>query len=204
MTAPATSAVPAAAPAKKPAKQTIRDVIAADYRGGMPLTKALFVAARKRGLGPADSEDAAQETFRIAMEHEDDGMPWDPPDDVEAHLLRIQDNLLAERRRKYRKKPTDSLGQDKEIASLGATPEAMAIEEHDRARFAAEIRKQLAAETRSGLTVRILDLLQAGMHGHETLARELACKVTDIRNAFKRIERRRSKVYAAAGLEEDP
>jgi hypothetical protein len=179
----------------RPPKTPFDLAIEAEYDGIMRLLK---YACGRRGLRGEDIGDAIGETFRVACEREIDGPRWDP--EVQAiplHLVGILDNHLQGQRRKVVRRPkTTSLEKEHDAASENANIEEAIEELEDEEGRSNEVRKVLAAETKAGLTLRILDALRKGLRSHDQLAKELKVPLPDVRNAFRRIVRRTTELRA--------
>jgi len=191
MSAPATTAY---APTPSADGKTALDhAIEADEKHA--IHRFLYGYCRRRGVHDADAEDAVGETFRLAFQRErgdDPDTKWRPALEApELHLVRIlNDTVLKARRRRALKKPTSELGEDEQLPSEEPSAELVLAEEEQERIRAKAVRDALAAETQSGLTVRILDALREGIVGHEKLAEHLKCSLSEVRAGFRRIKRR--------------
>ncbi len=171
------------------------------------LTRFLFWLCGKRGVRGADAEDAVQRTFVLAFQRERKGDGWEPRKEAATlYLGRILvDEVLYVRRRSIKRRREEELPEEgegaapSELAVAGADEEVAERDELDR--LAREVRVTLAAQTNTGLTLRILDALRDGVSGRERLAEHLGVSMEQIIAAFKRIHRRAKKVYGDAGRE---
>ena len=115
----------------------------------------------------------------------------------------LVNDVLPRLRRDRKRKPTSPLDDNAEPASEAQNVEDELVERQETDHRAAQVHNTLAAQTQSGLTLRILDALRRGIEGHQNLADELECSLEEIRAAFRRITRRMEKVRAG-GDEEWP
>ncbi len=95
-------------------------------------------------------------------------------------------------RRRKQKKPTRAFGEDEEaelVSHAEAADELLMVYE-EKTVHAADVRKSLAAQTSTGLTLRVLDALCAGVVGHQRLADKLECTLPQLRAAYKRMSHR--------------
>ncbi len=181
--------------------------LAVEQDGKGDLARLLFWLCGKRGVRGADAEDAVQRTFVLALQRERNGNGWEPRKEAATlYLGRILvDEVLRNRRRTMKRRREQELPEDGEGAARSelAVPDAHeAVAEQDaRDRLAREVRATLAAQTNTGLTLRILDALRDGISGHENIAEHLGVTLSQVIAAFRRIKRRALKVYGDAGME---
>ena len=164
------------------------------------VTRAVFAVGRRRGIPGTEIEEIMSETFVVAVRDERTGKPWDPAKKTaEWHVVGLlTDEVLANRRRAWRRKPPPGPlpeGYDPASSAPSVEDELAARQEEDLQ--AAEVRKALAAQTRSGLTLRVIDARVRGIENHDDLAKELECSRDDVRAAFKRIKRKVRQVAEA-------
>ena len=158
---------------------------------GRELQILLMGICAKRRVRGMDAEQAVGDAFAIAFEHEHKGQHWSAADEpAENYLVRILLNVFRKRRRNAARKPAEDLDEAAVVAIDAKTIDVMLVEHDEHARFSAEVRKALMAETKAGLTVRILDALREGIEGQSRLADHLKCSVPDVRAAYKRMHRR--------------
>ena len=118
------------------------------------------------------------------------------------HMIAVLLGELANDRKKRKRKPETQHEEDKhaEPASDEASVLEMLIEHQEEdvraqiAKAADEALKQLAAETKAHLTLRLLEAWRNDIHGHDELAKHLGCTVPEVRAAMKRLARRAEKV----------
>jgi hypothetical protein len=174
------------------------------------MTPDLTRIAGRRGFRGEDAADAIGDAFRIAFQRERTGkgerwvpaQPFDPAsqaarESVIVHVAKILvDIILANRRRSQKRKPTDPLDDDRPLASDVEPVDVVLGDVQERDRRSAEVRSTIAAETKSGLSLRVFDALRAGMSGYDVLVDHLECTSAELRAAMMRITRRAKKVYA--------
>ena len=100
-------------------------------------------------------------------------------------------NVLRGKRRRDKKAPSQlDDDQSEKLASDAPAADDVLMDHEQESLHATEVHKTLMAETRAGLTVRILDAMRAGIVGHQNIADALKCPLEDVRAAFKRLRRR--------------
>jgi RNA polymerase sigma factor (sigma-70 family) len=157
------------------------------------LRRFLFFVAYKRGLRDHDAEDIVEDAFRVGFQHERAGgaEKWDPSKEAATlYLGNLAVNLIRNHYRRARRKPTSEIGENEDFASAAPTAEEIIGEAQEREVQAAEVRSRLAKETKTGLSLRIIDKMREGVRGHAKIAEELGCTLEEVRAAIKRITRR--------------
>jgi hypothetical protein len=158
---------------------------------GHEIARILTLICNARGVEGADAADAIGDTMRVAFEYERKGKVWDPEVQSAVHHLGglLVNVLRVMRRRRAKQNQWTSPLEEEQVASDEASAEVVLIHLQQAQIRVSEVRKSLAAETKMGLRMGILDELRAGAVGHAELATRLKCTVPDIRAGYKRISR---------------
>jgi DNA-directed RNA polymerase specialized sigma24 family protein len=165
--------------------------------GYLRLQRVLMAVASRRGLRGADGEDVVADTFRVAFQHERDGVHWDPAGTpAPNYLANILENVLRERRRKDKGKTkrTSGIEEGQDFADEAPAADAVMAASHELDLKATQLLEHLAKQTDvEGLTLRVVQAVRQGVSGHEALSVHLKCTLAEIRAAYKRIDRRTTK-----------
>jgi hypothetical protein len=149
-----------------------------------------WVLAKKK-CEPTEVDDVAQNALTSAVAAARSGKDYVPGEPALArkalakYLTPFLQNALSERARRFRRKPSEAVGDGAEFAD-----ESASAEDHASAVLAMRrLREGVADQSNAHLLLGILDAYREGCDGPTELSTRLKCTVADIAAACKRLTR---------------